>query len=154
MRLETSASIIVGSVLLALSPLTQATEAAPGKVKPRLVIQSQGSAIEIKVKQRKGYIARPNNISVDVQLIGLGPTDGKVVDLLWQDNAGDEDQYIIERCKQSYKDNKKCCDYLPVGNVAADVTSFHDEPGTGQFKYRVRAINATNNSKYSNEIEI
>ena len=152
MRLETSAGIIVGSVLLALSPLTQATEKEP---KPLLVIQSQGTDIDIRAKQRLGYaIARPNNISADVQLIGFGPTDSKVVDLLWQDNAGDEDQYIIERCEQSYKDNKKCCDYLPIGNVAADVTSFHDEPGTGQFKYRVRAINATNNSKYSHEIEI
>jgi hypothetical protein len=152
MRLETSAGVIAGSVLLALSPLTQATQGKPG---PVTAMTPDGVAIEIRVKQRSGYaIARPSNISVDVQLVGFGSTDGKVVDLLWQDNAGDEDQYIIERCEQSFKDNKKCCDYIPVGNVAADVTSFHDEPGTGQFKYRVRAINATNNSKYSNEIEI
>ncbi len=152
MRLETSAGIITGCVLLALSPLTQASLEKP---KPVTAIESDGKTVDIRVKPRIGYaIARPNNISVDVQLVSFGPTDGKIVDILWQDNAGDEDQFIIERCEQYLKDNKKCCDYIPVGNVAADVTSFHDEPGTGRYKYRVKAINATNNSKYSNEIEI
>ena len=84
-----------------------------------------------------------------------GYKDNKnTVELYWQDNATNEDQYIIERCKEQFKGYITVCRFSPISNVAANSTTFKDSPGKGSFKYRVRALNMNISSAYSNEVKI
>ncbi|MGH3645645.1 MAG: fibronectin type III domain-containing protein [Micromonosporaceae bacterium] len=67
--------------------------------------------------------------------------------LTWNDGAGTEDGFRIERCQ-----GNGCADFAAVATVGHDVTTYTDGgllPNT-QYTYRVRAFNANGVSAYSN----
>jgi hypothetical protein len=72
------------------------------------------------------------------------------VTLTWSDNADNETGFIIERAK---KIRGKYI-FVPLADtVPADTTTFTDSvEETGDYKYRIRAINDGAESDYSNEI--
>jgi len=85
----------------------------------------------------------PTNLSVTV----VSPTE---VNLFWSDNSTDEIGYKIER--KTANGN-----YLNIGSVAANVSSFKDNTLTAflTYTYRVYAYNSAGNSiNYSNEVTI
>ncbi len=71
------------------------------------------------------------------------------IDLSWTDNATGETGYEIERCA-----GVGCTDFALAQTVAADATSHQDTglPNGTVFRYRVRAINASGGSGYSNVV--
>ena len=71
------------------------------------------------------------------------------INLSWVDNSGNETGFKIERCK-----NANCTNYVEVGQVGANVTTFADTGLTKNttYRYRVRAFNAGGNSGYSNAV--
>ncbi len=69
------------------------------------------------------------------------------INLVWTDNATNEDGFRIERCKGS-----TCTNFAQIASVGANVTSYQNTgltKGT-TYRYRVRAYNAAGNSGYSN----
>ena len=69
------------------------------------------------------------------------------INLAWTDNSNSESGFVIEQCR-----NKNCNNFVLVGQVGANVTTF---PDTGllnntHYIYRVRAVNNIGNSPYSN----
>ncbi|WP_196140746.1 M6 family metalloprotease domain-containing protein [Aliikangiella sp. G2MR2-5] len=96
----------------------------------------------------------PTNLTASVQTSGKGKNATKTVTLNWQDNSSNEDNFIIERCLESGKGKSKTCNFSPLATVGADSTSFSDVPGSGTFKYRVKATNSSEQSDYSNEVKI
>jgi subtilisin family serine protease len=75
-----------------------------------------------------------------------GASSGKI-NLNWQDNAGNEQGFKIERCQGT-----SCNSFSQIATVGANVTAYTDSNRTrGRwYRYRVRAYNATGNSAYSN----
>lgn len=68
------------------------------------------------------------------------------VDLTWDDNSSDEDNFVIERKKST------ASSYDVIDTVAADTTSYSDydvRKGT-TYNYRVKAVNSNGDSAYSN----
>ena len=66
--------------------------------------------------------------------------------LLWTDNSTIEDGFKIERSNTSPSTN-----FLQIGIVPPDITSYNDSPSCGQtYWYRVRAYNGIGNSAYTN----
>ncbi len=99
--------------------------------------------------------AAPTNLTASVQSSGRGKD--KVVTgvvLSWSDNSGNETGFVVERCLETGKRNSKTCDFDVIKTVAADVTTYTDSPGSGTFKYRVKAANDAGYSAYSNEVKI
>jgi predicted phage tail protein len=69
------------------------------------------------------------------------------IDLTWQDNSSDEDNFILERCTGA-----TCTPSTPVATLPANTSSYWDQgltPAT-TYRYRVRAHNAGGNSEPSN----
>jgi hypothetical protein len=69
------------------------------------------------------------------------------INLMWTDNASNEDGFRIERCKGS-----KCTNFVQIVTVGPNVTSYANtglSPNTA-YRYRVRAYNASGPSAYSN----
>ena len=64
----------------------------------------------------------------------------------WQDNAGTEDGFRIERCAGT-----GCTGFVQIAVVGHDVTSFLDDglARNASYSYRVRAFNAGGVSAYS-----
>ena len=69
------------------------------------------------------------------------------INLSWTDNSGNETGFRIERCK-----NANCTNFVQVGQVGANVTTFSSTGLTknSTYNFRVRAFNAAGNSAYSN----
>ncbi|WP_224984848.1 fibronectin type III domain-containing protein [Geomonas agri] len=69
------------------------------------------------------------------------------INLAWTDNANNETQFLIERCKGS-----TCTNFAQVAAVGANVTSYSNTKLTANtvYRYRVRARNAAGSSGYSN----
>lgn len=67
--------------------------------------------------------------------------------LTWQDNAGTEDGFRIERCQ-----GIGCTGFVQVASVGHDVTAYADGglARNTQYSYRVRAFDADEVSAYSN----
>ncbi len=72
------------------------------------------------------------------------------IQLDWQDNAANETSFIIER---SINNNSN---YQQIGTANANVTTYNDDnllPNTAYF-YKVKAVNAQDESDYSNEVGV
>lgn len=69
------------------------------------------------------------------------------VNLTWQDNSNNETGFRVERRMVGGS-------YAAVTTTAANVTSYADTPGPGNWNYRVFAVNATGDSLPSNEITV
>jgi hypothetical protein len=72
---------------------------------------------------------------------------GSTVTVSWSDNSGDESGFEVQREKKG--NGNKCGSTTTVANVGANVTSTTDAPGTGTFRYRVRAYNGNGSSDWS-----
>lgn len=68
---------------------------------------------------------------------------GSTVTLTWMDNSDNEQGFKIER-------KPKVGTWSQIGLVGANVRSYSDSPGKGNWQYRVRAYNASGDSAYSN----
>jgi len=75
------------------------------------------------------------------------PLSASQIRLGWQDNAGTEDGFRIERCQ-----GIGCAGFAQVAVVGHDVTSWVDSglARNTAYSYRVRAFNAGGSSAYSN----
>lgn len=71
------------------------------------------------------------------------PTD---VTLNWTDNAGNEDEFFIERCE-----GNNCNNFAFLTNVGADVTTYQDAGLTtgNTYRYRVQASNSAGASPFA-----
>lgn len=88
--------------------------------------------------------AAPTNLTSNAK------TNSQVV-LSWADNATNELNYLIERCKGT-----GCTNFSQIASVGANVTTYSN---TGlsrntSYNYRVRAANATGKSAYSNTLSV
>lgn len=99
-------------------------------------------------------LAAPSNLTATVTRTGKGKNAQKSVRLNWQDNATSEDSYVVERCKETGKGRTKVCNFAPIATLAADSNSYTEDPGSGTFIYRVKAIAGSSASGYSNEVKI
>ena len=69
------------------------------------------------------------------------------INLSWTDNAANEDEFRIERCRGAF-----CTNYTQIATAGPNVTTFSNT-GLSQntsYRYRVRAYNASGFSPYSN----
>jgi len=69
------------------------------------------------------------------------------INLVWTDNAANEDGVKIERCSGA-----SCANFSQIATVSGNIKNFSN---TGlkrntKYRYRVRAFNASGNSAYSN----
>ena len=101
-----------------------------------------------------GDLPAPTNLTASVTTSGKGKNATKSVNLNWQDNSSNEDQFVLERCQETGKGNNKTCTFGVLATVGANVTNFADNPGSGTFKYRIKASNTASDSSYSNEVKI
>jgi titin len=72
------------------------------------------------------------------------------VTLRWNDNSNNETGFVVERCSGSSR--KLSC--TAVGTPGANVTTFTNtglSPATS-YQYRVKAVNSTGSSAYSNMV--
>jgi hypothetical protein len=142
MTLKQVVVTLAGVITLGLAPMAHAIKANPRAL---MIHKTERNAVETVLAAVTGLTAYAQS-SYD--------NEKNIVELFWQDNATNEDQYIIERCKEQHRGYIKVCKYHPVSNVAADTTTFQDSPGEGSFKYRIRALNMNARSAYSNEVKI
>jgi hypothetical protein len=96
----------------------------------------------------------PGNLVAEVTRTGKGKKATKTANLSWSDNSNDEVSFIVERCQITGKGRSKTCVYSVLTTLGAGVTSYADNPGSGSFKYRVKARNGNGDSGYSNEVKI
>ena len=84
-----------------------------------------------------------------VSLTVLAPNPGTsaaTIDMLWVDKSDNETGFEIERSRGG------STAFIPLTTVAANTTLFTDNvTANGQYCYRVRAVNTTGASAYSNE---
>ena len=98
--------------------------------------------------------AAPGNLVANVTRTGRGKKASKSANLTWSDNSNDEVTFIVERCQITGKGRSKTCVYGVLTTLGAGVTAHADNPGSGSFKYRVKAHNGNGDSGYSNEVKI
>lgn len=98
--------------------------------------------------------AAPSGLTALVQTSGTGRNKSKTAMLSWTDNAGNETEFVIERCTEEGRGRNKTCVFSPIATVGANVTDYTDAAGIGRFHYRVKARNGQGDSAYSNEVKI
>jgi subtilisin family serine protease len=69
----------------------------------------------------------------------------------WQDNSNNETTFEIEREQRARRYWKYT---TTAGTVGANVTSFTDRPGLGNYHYRVRAVNASGASAWTAWVQV
>lgn len=110
-----------------------------------------------EVEPSGGYDA-PSDLTASLSTSGKGKNAVNSVQLSWSDNsngADNEDIFIIERCLESGKGKSKTCNFSQHVTIGQDVTSFSESPGSGTFKYRVKARRGANDDTgYSNEVKV
>jgi hypothetical protein len=72
--------------------------------------------------------------------------NGSTAELAWSDNSGIETGYKIQRQQRV---GGAWTNTTIIGTVGADVTSSSDNPGSGEWRYRVQATSLTLTSLYS-----
>ena len=107
-----------------------------------------------KVVTVTAFPAAPSNLTATVITSGTARNRTKTVTLKWQDNSQNESGFNIERCTQTTIGKTKVCSFSDRASVGPNITTFTEIPGSGTYKYRVRAWNASGSSGYSNEVKI
>ncbi len=102
--------------------------------------------------------ASTSSVAIPVVTIPIAPTSlsssaisrSKVV-LSWVDNATDEKNYLIERCK-----GLNCTSFSKIATVGANVVSYTGSnlSRNTNYSYRVRAANTVGKSAYSNILKV
>ena len=83
--------------------------------------------------------AAPSNLTAAVS--------GSTVNLKWQDNSDNESYFIVERTPKGQGL------WTQIGNTgASNIVTFTNNPGKGNWSYRVRAHNSAGNSASSNVV--
>jgi hypothetical protein len=110
-------------------------------------ISSSADVLTLRFAQSGAPTPTPDELRAPTNLSATA--DSGRISLQWTDNAGSELGYSIERCT-----GRNCSGFVEVGRVAANVRSFVDSgvASNTQYRYRVRAFNATSNSAYSNVV--
>jgi subtilase family serine protease len=74
------------------------------------------------------------------------------INLTWTDQSSDEVGFTVERCAGTAAACGASGVFSPIGQTAANATSYSDTPlpGSTSYSYRVRAFNFGGNSDYSN----
>ncbi|HMP91799.1 MAG TPA: autotransporter-associated beta strand repeat-containing protein, partial [Phnomibacter sp.] len=92
-----------------------------------------------------GFVMAPSALALSAGV--MPPPDPKVfVTLAWTDNSDNEEHFVIERSTDGHN-------FFPVGQAAANSSSFTDEDGlleNTEYYYRVKATGLTKESGYSN----
>lgn len=103
--------------------------------------------------------AAPSNLTTTVQESGKGKN--KVVTgvtLNWTDNSNNETAFVLEGCQQvtsgKGKDRVVSCDWVEIGTVGANVTSFAVNVTNDHDHFHVKAVNGIGGSGASNEASI
>jgi PKD repeat protein len=105
---------------------------ATGTVTVSVVVESDPSAL-----------FPPANLSAAV--------DANTVTLTWDDNNGAETGYQIERAKKA----RGKYAYSLLATTGPDAQQYVDEPGeTGNYRYRMRAVNGSEVSEYSPAVAV
>ncbi|MBI5708114.1 MAG: hypothetical protein HZC36_14125 [Armatimonadetes bacterium] len=81
----------------------------------------------------------------------LAKIGGGVVRIAWADNSNNEDQFSVQR---ETKSGTAWVNTQIVATVGANTTSATNSPGTGTFRYRVRASNGIGASAWSGWAQI
>lgn len=71
---------------------------------------------------------------------------GGIVTVRWTDNSGNETSFEVQRERRS---GNRWTETQIAATVGANTTSAADVPGTGKFRYRVRAVNGAGASAWS-----
>ena len=88
------------------------------------------------------FLNVPPSAPSNVTATALGGGQARVT---WRDNSGNETGFQIERQKRVGSSWTNTTTF----NVGANVTTYTDTPGAGQFRYRVRAFNGAGYSAWS-----
>lgn len=139
--------ISVGSVELSIASWNEGSEPFDGTIDEVAVYPSALSAARVDAHYQAGIGGTPPDMTVNAPS-GLTATAASQtsVDLQWSDNSDNEGEFRIERATDPAFGSPV------VQGVWADSTTFTDSglsPGTTYY-YRVRAMNATDSSAYSN----
>ncbi|NOQ93899.1 MAG: PKD domain-containing protein, partial [Methylophaga sp.] len=116
------------------------------------------TTVSINVTPQATLPSAPTNLSAT--LVKTGKGRNKVVSsavLNWTDNSNNETRFVIERCLEQTtgkgRNRVTSCEYSEYTTVDADVNSSQVSTESG-YKYRVKAINDTGSSSYTNEVSI
>ncbi len=96
----------------------------------------------------------PSNLTATVTTSRIGKTTIKTAKLQWQDNSSNETSFTLQRCTETGKGAGLTCNYSDLSTVGANTTTFTNTPGSGNYRYRIRANNSNGSSAYSNEVRI
>lgn len=94
----------------------------------------------------------PSNPPADPSNLSANAVSDTQINLAWQDNSSDEDNFQIDRCQ-----GLECSDFFLLHQTAGpNVTSFNDTglPASTPFRYQVRATNAGSNSNYTTPVDV
>jgi len=100
--------------------------------------------------------AAPSSLTATAGATGSGRNKVPFVDLAWQDNSNNEDNFVIERCTVSGKGPSATCGSTVQVTVAANSSSYHDASVTKgtTYRYKVKASNAVGDSAFSNQVQV
>lgn len=97
--------------------------------------------VVITVEADSSVVLAPSGLSASV--------NSNTIVLNWNDNSSNETGFVIERAKKT----RGKYNYVPLTTTGLDVTSYEDIVAeTGDYKYRIQAVNDTSVSDYSSEL--
>jgi subtilisin family serine protease len=95
------------------------------------------------------YVQNPNSVPLTPTIQTISVDGTNLIRITWRDNSTNETTFEIQREQRGPRYWKYT---TTAGVVGANVTSFSDRPGLGTYHYRVRAVNATGASSWSDWI--
>ncbi len=104
--------------------------------------------------------AAPSNLTATAGSItsgtGKNATVTDFVNLAWQDNSNNENNFIIQRCQVVTKGKLTSCGFSVIATVGANVTAFKDNNVARQktYKYFIQAQNSFGISGASNVVTV